>query len=141
MMTRKSSFIALVCLVTLLGLVSLAGAANEVFLSNDTAQSEATYVIQFDMNAAGRVQQIHVTLPPGTFPAVPQLGQVFIGTDVVNGADIFPVGPDAAIVAFQARRVAVGTRIRLELFDLTNPLEGSYTTEVTALEAAGSPLG
>lgn len=119
-------------------LVDLAGASNEVFLSNDTGQSEATYVIQFETGVNGNLDKIRLTLPPGTNAASAGLGRLSIGDKKFEGDDDIQLSldpPDTLIVDLKDKRtVKPGTIIRVELFNLMNPVAGSH-----AVKALGRP--
>jgi len=78
-------FTLILSLLTWLVPVSLALAANGVFLSNDTAESEATYVVQFEATAKGHIEKIIIALPLGTNAANAALGRVIIGDKVFEG--------------------------------------------------------
>ncbi len=54
---KKQLFQSLALCGIFLSLVSVAHAANELFLSNDTAESEATYVIQFESGVNGNIDK------------------------------------------------------------------------------------
>lgn len=56
--------ISLFFLLAWLAPVTSALAANEVFLSNDTVESEATYVVQFEATVKGNIDKIKIKLPP-----------------------------------------------------------------------------
>ncbi len=139
-------------LVILIGLclASPAKATNEVFLSNDTAQSEVTYVIQFDTTLKGHIDKIRIALPPGTNAANAALGRLIIGDKMFEGDEddmkdvklsVDPFDPNALIVDLRdERNVKPGTRIRVELFNLNNPLAGSYAIDVRTLDKKGNVL-
>jgi hypothetical protein len=59
-------------------LISVAHATNEVFLSTDTAESEVTYVIQFEATVKGNIDKIKIKLPPGANAANAVLGRVMV---------------------------------------------------------------
>src|SRR5262249_53510590 len=53
-------------------------AASEVFLSNDTALSEVTSVVQFDTTVPGKIGTIRVLLPAGSNAGAARLGRLTI---------------------------------------------------------------
>ncbi len=136
-------------LILLVGLVpvSLALAANEVFLSNDLAESEVTYIIHFDTTIKGKIDTIRITLPPGSNAANAALGRVLIGdkdfeedddhkNDVSLSVD--PLNPDTLIVDLKdEREVKIGSQVRVELFNLNNPVAGNYTIDVKTFDKKG----
>ena len=145
---RWSIFVAFVCILTWFALASLAIAANEVFLSTDTAESEATYVIQFESGVKGNIDKIRVTLPPGSNAANAALGRLFIGDKGFEGDDehkkdvqLSLDGPDTLVIDLKDdRSVKVGTKILVELFNLNNPVAGNYVIDVTTIGKKGNVL-
>lgn len=148
-------FTLILSLLTWLVPVSLALAANGVFLSNDTAESEATYVVQFEATAKGHIEKIIIALPLGTNAANAALGRVIIGDKVFEGDDgkdkkkdkkdvtlsVNPSDPDTLIVDLrQKRKVKAGTKILVELFNLNNPPAGDHAIDVTTLDKKGNVL-
>src|SRR3990167_7485221 len=125
-----------------LGLISVAHATNEVFLSTDTAESEATYVIRFESGVKGNIDKIRVTLPPGSNAANAALGRLFIGDKGFEGDDehkkdvqLSLDGPDTLVIDLKDdRNVKVGTKILVELFNLNNPVAGPHAIDVTTLK-------
>ncbi|OGQ24164.1 MAG: hypothetical protein A3C54_06405 [Deltaproteobacteria bacterium RIFCSPHIGHO2_02_FULL_60_17] len=63
----------------------MAHAANGVFLSNDVAESAATYVIQFESVVRDHIDKIRITLPPDANTANAALGGVIISDKVFEG--------------------------------------------------------
>jgi hypothetical protein len=59
----------LVCLVILLSLFGPVFAAGDVFMSNDTAESEVTYVVQVEAAVTALMATLVVVLPPDTTAA------------------------------------------------------------------------
>ena len=78
-MSHVVRFFFLVALFSI-SLIRPASATNEVFLSNDTAESEATYVIQFETTVTGQIDKIRIALPPDTNAANAALGRLMIET-------------------------------------------------------------
>src|SRR3990167_9034815 len=131
-----------------LGLISVAHATNEVFLSTDTAESEVTYVVQFESGVKGNIDKIRVTLPPGSNPGNAALGRLFIGDKGFEGDDehkkdvqLILDGPDTLVIDLKDdRNVKVGTKILVELFNLNNPVAGNYVIDVTTIGKKGNVL-
>ena len=133
-LTRQAGMVFLFSLFVWLALIGLATAANEVFLSTDTAESEVTYVIQFESGVKGNIDKIRITLPPGTNAANARLGRLFIGDKESEGDDdhkndvtlsVDPLDPNTLIVDLRDERdVKAGTKILVELFNLNNPMVG-----------------
>ncbi len=133
-----------------LGLISVAHAANEVFLSTDTAESEVTYVIQFDTAVKGNIDKIRIALPPGMNPANAALGRLVIREKIFESDEednndvklsVDPFDSNALIVDLRNDREAKpGTRIRIELFNLNNPPVGSYAIGVRTMRKNGNVL-
>ncbi|PYM12431.1 MAG: hypothetical protein DMD81_24020, partial [Candidatus Rokuibacteriota bacterium] len=141
--------IALICATALLSLFagSPLATAGEVFLSNDVALSDVTYVIQFDATVAGRIGTIRLLLPEGTEAARARLGRLTIGDTAL------PVEQDAATLTVDPstsnavragltvpRQVTAGSRIRIELFNLKNPTGGSHAIEARTFDPVGALL-
>ena len=132
--SRSFLLTSLLCLLAALAPASLAMASNEVFLSNDTAQSELTYVVQFGVGVKGNLSKIRIGLPPGTNAANARLGRLIIADKVFEGDDdhkndatlgVDSSDPNALIVNLRDERdVKVGTKILVELFNLNNPVAG-----------------
>src|SRR3990172_6763368 len=131
-----------------LSLIPLASAANEVFLSTDTAESEATYVIQFESTVKGNIDKIRIMLLPGTNAANAALGRVIIGDKVFEGdaqhkqdVQLSLDPPDTLIVDLRDERsVQAGTKILVELFNLNNPVGGNHAVDVRTIEKKGNVL-
>ena len=122
--SRFSFLVSFVCILAWLAPASPAIAANEVFLSTDTAESEVTYVIQFESGVKGNIDKIRITLPPGTEAANAALGRLFIGDKGFEGDDehkkdvqLSLDGPDTLVIDLKDdRSVKVGTKILVELY-------------------------
>src|SRR3989442_8909407 len=67
------------CLASGLALPGPAQGGGGVFLSNDLAQSEATYVIQFVTKARGHIDKLAIALPAGTNASTVTLGRFIVG--------------------------------------------------------------
>lgn len=143
-------FLAAILSLSFPSFANLAGAANELFLSTDTAESEATYVIQFEASVKGNIDKIRVTLPPGTNAANARLGRLIIGDKVFQGDEddkndvtlsVDPSDPNTLIVDLRdERNVKAGTKILVELFNLNNPVAGNYVIDVTTIGKKGNVL-
>ena len=143
-LTRQPALMFLLSLMVLtwLSLSTPAMAASGVFLSNDTALAEATYIMQFDTLSRGRIDEIHVTLPSGTNAANAVIGRLVIDDKVFesDARDRDDVrlrldGPDTLIVdLIGAPNVRAGTQIRIELFNLKNPAAGNYEIHVRTVD-------
>ena len=60
--------------------VGSATASNQIFLSNDTAGSEVTYVIEFETTVKNRsVDKIRIALPPDANAGKAELGRLLVG--------------------------------------------------------------
>src|SRR3990172_5224908 len=70
--------VSVLSFLVLLMSVTSALAANEVFLSNDVAESEVTYVVQFEATVKGNIDKIKIKLPSGANPANAVLGRVMV---------------------------------------------------------------
>lgn len=92
-LARHTALVAVLALAALLAHSTSVAAASEVFLSNDVALSEVTYVIQFDTTVAGRIGTIRVLLPSGTNAGNARLGRLTIADTAL------PVGPEQATLA------------------------------------------
>ncbi|MFQ5902549.1 MAG: beta strand repeat-containing protein, partial [Candidatus Binatia bacterium] len=148
---RHTLWISIVCLFATLALANLATAANGVFLSNDTAESEVTYVVQFEATVKGHIKKIVIALPPGTNAANAALGRLIIGDEVFEDDDgedkkdvtlsVDPSDPDTLIVDLKDKeKVKVGEKILVELFNLNNPVAGDHAIDVTTLDKNGNVL-
>ena len=146
---QRSALAAMLFFLAWLAPVSPVMAANEVFLSTDTAESEATYVIQFEATVKGNIDKIRITLPPGTNAANARLGRLFIGDKGFEGDDehkkdvqLSLDGPDTLVIDLKDdRSVKPGTKILVELFNLKNPApEGSYAIDVRTIGKKGNVL-
>jgi hypothetical protein len=121
---------------------------NEVFLSNHIAQSEVTYVIQFESGVRDLLDQISISLPSGSNAAHAAVGRLVIADKVFNGDDLLLTGDsfnaDTLIVILlgrdQRRVVNVGTRVTVELFNLRNPSAGNYSIAVRTIGPGGRIL-
>src|SRR5262245_22103560 len=116
----RSALIVILSFSTWLAPVSVARAANGVFLSNDAAESEVTYVLQFAAGVNGKIQQIRIALPPGTNGGSAALGRVLIGDDENQNDTVLSVaGPDTLVIDLRDdREVKPGTKILVEIFKL-----------------------
>ena len=147
---EQSLFVATLFLLAWLVPLSSATAANEVFLSTDTAESEATYVVQFETTIKGHIDKIRVALPPGANAANARLGRLIIGDKVFQGNEddqndatlsLDLLDANTLIVNLRDERdVKPGTRILVELFNLHNPVEGIYSIDVTTLGKTASVI-
>lgn len=80
-----------------LGSTPPASAANAVFLSNDVAESEVTYVVQIQSFVARHVAKVRILLPPDTDSAHAALGRITIGSTSITGS-VALLSPDALLV-------------------------------------------
>src|SRR3989338_1199866 len=144
-MVRSSRRLGLILSVYLFALVvpSLALAADEVLLSNDLAESEATYGIRFETTVKGKVDKFRITLPAGTNAAAAVLGRVYLGKKAFEGDEtkhspdlsVDLLDPNTLIMDLKdSREVKAGSAILIELFNLANPVAGSYAVDVTILD-------
>jgi len=148
--TRFSFFVSFVCLLALLAVAGRALAVNEVFLSNDTAESEATYVVQFEAGVKGNIDKMRITLPPGTNAANARLGRLIIGDKVFEGDDdhkndttlsVDPLDSNTLIVDLRdERNVKAGQKVLVELFNLNNPGAGNYAIDVSTIDKNGNVI-
>ena len=76
---RRASLVAAMALVALLARSTPVAATGEVFLSNDVALSEVTYVVQFNTAVTGKIGTIGVRLPSGSNAGTGRLGRLMIG--------------------------------------------------------------
>ena len=139
-LTRQAGIVLSFSLFVWLALIGLATAANEVFLSTDTAESEVTYVIQFDTAVKGNIDKIRIALPPGMNPANAALGRLVIREKIFESDEednndvklsVDPFDPNALIVDSRNDREAKpGTRIRIELFN-TQFIRTNYRTRLS----------
>lgn len=146
-LTRQAGIVLSFSLFVWLALIGLATAANEVFLSNDTAQSEVTYVIQFEAGVKGHLDKIRIVLPPGTNAANAALGRLIIGDKLFEGDEddkkdvklsVDPLNPNTLIVDLKdEREVKAGSTVRVELFNLNNPVAGSHAIDVSTFDKKG----
>jgi hypothetical protein len=132
-------------LFTLLGVANVAPAANEVFLSNDAAEAEVTYVISFQTLAKGNVDKFRITLPPGTNAADARLGRLVVnGVDVGNNVvlSVDPLDSNSLIADSNSPLGNIaGAMVRIELFHLTNPpVAGNYAIDVRTLNQQNNIL-
>ena len=81
---------SVILIFMLLGVVNLAVAANEVYLSNDADQAEVTYILNVQTLANGAVRRFRITLPPGTNAANARLGRFLVGTTDFSTTGIAP---------------------------------------------------
>jgi len=145
---NRLSFTLILFLLTWLVPAGWAHAANEVFLSTDTAESEATYVIRFESGVKGNIDKIRITLPAGSNAANAALGRLFIGDKGFEGDDdhkkdiqLSLDGPDTLVIDLKdGRSVKAGTEIRVELFNLNNPVAGNHAIDVKTLRKNNSIL-
>jgi len=151
-LTRQAGIVLSFSLFVWLALIGLATAANEVFLSTDTAESEVTYVIQFDTSVRGNIDKIRIALPPGANAANAALGRLVIREKIFESDEednndvklsVDPFYPNVLIVDLRNDREAKpGTRIRIELFNLNNPpAAGDWSSGATPEVAATPPAG
>jgi endosialidase-like protein len=146
-LARHTAVVAAVALVALLAQSTPVTATSEVFLSNDVALSEVTYVIQFDTTVAGRIGKIRALLPSGSTAGNARLGRLTIA-DMALPVDqdhaalaVDPSNPDAVVAQITVpRMVSVGSTIRIELFNLNNPTGGSHAIEARTYDEAGALL-
>ena len=130
------------------GVVRSEIASNQIFLSNDTAGSEVTYGIQFETTVKNKsVDKIRITLPPGANAGNADLGRLLMGRNELEDdagkkndakVKVDPVDPNTLIVDFKGSySIKPGTRIFVELFNLTNPPAGNHVIEVTTVDGRG----
>src|SRR3989337_3046244 len=74
---------SLLCL-SFLVLPSLAGAWSGVFQSNNAAQLQATYIVQFETKIWGKIDKISMTFPAGTNAANAVLGRIMVNDKVTE---------------------------------------------------------
>jgi len=126
---------------------SLAGAWSGVFLSNNAAQSQATYVVQFETKIRGKIDKISLAFPPGTNAAKAVLGRVMVNDQVSEddgkGRDdhklrVDSKNPNTLLVDLrQSRHVWPGSIVLIELFNLTNPPGGSHVLNIIIQDHRG----
>jgi len=146
---KSAKHVPLIVLAFLLsawpGVVRSETASNQIFLSNDTAGSEVTYGIQFETTVKNKsVDKIRITLPPGANAGNADLGRLLMGRNELeddvgrrNDAKV-KVDADTLIVDFKGSySIKPGTRIFVELFNLTNPPAGNHVIEVTTVDGRG----
>ena len=127
---------SVIFIFVLLGAVRWAAAANEVYLSNDADQSEVTYVLNVETLANGPVRKFRITLPPDTNAASARLGRVLVGSTDYSASATLTVDPldsNSVIVDLGAQQNMKKLRSHIELFNLNNPLPGSYVIDVSTL--------
>lgn len=144
----RQRFITLISLLIFLTLATSALAMNEVFLSNDTAQPEVTYVVQFETTVKGHIDKIRITFPMNVANAA--LGRVIIGDKVFQGDEddekdvtlsVDPLDPNTLILDLRdERNVKAGTKVLVELFNLNNPVAGNHAIDVTTIDRKGNVL-
>jgi len=148
-LTRQAGIVLSFSLFVWLALIGLATAANEVFLSTDTAESEATYVIQFDTSVRVNIDKIRIALPPGANAANAALGRLVIREKIFESDEednndvklsVDPLNSDLIVDLRNDREAKPGTRIRIELFNLNNPVAGSHAIEVRTIGKKGNVL-
>lgn len=133
---RHGVFTLALCLLAWLSLTPQA-MADEVFLSNSLADSEATYVVRFDTTVNGNVRSFEIVLPSGV-NASTDLGRLEIGSQAVNGTiTVFPTTNTVRVDRPTTSTISAGTRIRIEIFNLTNPIPGSHSISVTTKDSSG----
>src|SRR5262245_41057650 len=116
------------------GAARAAAIMNTVFLSNDVAGSEVTYVVQVQSLVARHVAKVRILLPPDTDTAHAVLGRIMIGSTSIAG-NLSPLGLDGLLVDLTgAYNIAAATPIRIELFKLKNPDAGSHEIHVSTLD-------
>ena len=131
---RLSALALVPALFIWLGSTPPASAANAVFLSNDVAESEVTYVVQIQSFVARHVAKVRILLPPDTDSAHAALGRITIGSTSITGS-VALLSPDALLVDLGgARNIAAATPIRVELFNLKNPPAGDHQLQVSTLD-------
>ena len=143
-------FTCLVLSLALLASVGTAHAASAVFLSNDIAESGATYIVQFDTGTTGPVNSIHISLPPGTNAAGAALGRVLVKGKVAESDSnssqehqlfLDNTDPDALILDLKGMaKLLAGTRLRIELFNLVNPAAGSHLIHLRTMDVRGNTI-
>jgi len=146
----------LLCL-SLFAFPSIASAWQGVFLSNNAAQLQATYIVRFETKIWGRIDKISMTFPPGTDASKAVLGRIMVNDKVTEddgkGSDdhkllVDSMNPNILLVDLrQSRRVWRGSILLIELFNLINPPAGDYSLTVTIQDRWGhaketiSPIG
>ena len=126
--------VLIIFLVVSLGEVTWAAAANEVYLSNDADQSEVTYILNVQTLANGAVRKFRITLPPDTNAATARLGRLLVGsTDFSTTAtlSVDPLDSNTVIADLGSQLNMRNLTSRIELLNLTNPLPGGYSIDVT----------
>ena len=136
----------LLCL-SLLVLPNLAGAWSGVFQSNNVAQSQATYTVQFETKIWGKIDKISIAFPAGTNAAKAVLGRIMVNDKVTEddgkGRDdhkllVDSKNPNILLVDLrQSRHVWPGSIVLIELFNLTNPPPGNYSLNITIQDKWG----
>ncbi|MBI2998898.1 MAG: tail fiber domain-containing protein [Deltaproteobacteria bacterium] len=130
------------------GVVRSEIASNQIFLANDTAGSEVTYGIQFETTVKNKsVDKIRITLPSGANTGNAELGRLLVGRNELEDdagkkndakVKVDPVDPNTLIVDLKGSySIKPGTRILVELFNLTNPPAGNHAIEVTTVDGRG----
>lgn len=134
----KYLLLSLIALST--SMAGTAGAVNGVFLSNDSARSPATYIVEFNPTVAGAIDKIRLTFPTGSNPGGAALGRVHVAGKAVEDAvaSIDPADPAGLTLIVDLRKpakTAIGARVRIELFNIDNPVEGNYDNDISTLTA------
>ena len=129
-------FLSMMTVSTWLSSVEPAQAVNRVYLSNDTAQAPATYVIEFNPSVVGVIDKIRFTFPAGSVPNQAALGRVHIAGEAYEDAQVSvdPLDANRLIVDLKKSAIAtVGERFRIELFNLTNPAGGNHNIVISTM--------
>ena len=137
---------SLLCL-SFLVLPSLAGAWSGVFQSNNAAQLQATYIVQFETKIWGKIDKISMSFPDKTDASKAVLGRIMVNDKVTEddgkGRDdhkllVDPKNPNTLLVDLrQSRHVWRGSIVLVELFNLTNPPPGNYFLDITIQDKWG----
>jgi endosialidase-like protein len=146
-LARRAALVTAVALAALVAPSTPVAATSEVFLSNDVALSEVTSVIQFDTTVTGKIGKIRVLLPSGSNAGNARLGRLSIGDvalEVGRGDATLTADPSnaSAVIAEITipRPVPAASRIRVELFHLSNPTPGNHAVEARTFDEAGALL-
>ncbi len=127
---------SVVIILSLLLLGGWANAANEVYLSSDADQSEATYVLNLETTANGAVRKFRITLPQGTNASAARLGRFIVGTTDLSNVGKLTMDPsdNNTLIADLTTQLNIrNVTSRIELFDLRNPVAGDYTVDVRTI--------
>jgi hypothetical protein len=140
---RRCLLAILALLLTLSWIAPETLAANAVFLSNDTAQSPATYVVEFNPSVRGSIDKIRLTFPSGSNPANVALGRVHVSGKAYENAAISvdPIDANTLIVDLRRSvRATPATTLRIELFNFSNPPAGTHNLNIQTLDRRDSLL-